>query len=203
MRGTCPYVLFFGLIVFCSLLLQCFVPFIQKLAMLGYNGNVAFITSLININFSLPMETISNLWAAISATYVGLDRAAFTVDALRTGQESAAFDEEKMIQLTQILWMSFGIYVSAVLLYTFFDADLSLTPLFVSFGATVLSYVAGNKAVRAFQAMKKEDTTQRILLDGLTEEQILTVNKFTKIISENDEASFRIKDGKVIVQKMI
>ena len=49
--------------------------------------------------------------------------------------------------------MSFIIYSLAVILNTFFAADFALTPLFASFGSIVLCYVAGNKAVEAFEHM--------------------------------------------------
>jgi len=152
LKGTCPYVLIFGIFVGISLVLQCFIPFLQKMAELN-NGEWLWFLSLFNSKFVLPMEMISNFWAAISATYVGLDRAAYTVDAFKNGKEAEALSDDRMIQLTQVIWMSLFIYVIAVVLNTFFDAELALTPLFVAFGSSMLCYVAGNKAVKGFEKL--------------------------------------------------
>jgi len=199
-NGVCPYVIFFGIFVIFSLLLQCFVPFILRMAELGYNGNIAFLSQIINVNFNLPMEMISNFWAAISATYVGLDRAAFTVEALKNDKNTDAFCEEKLVQLNQIIWLSFIIYIIAVLLNTFFDAELALMPLLISFASSLLAYVAGNKAVRAFENLSKDKNPS--VLDGLDEQQQLTLTRISGLIKSKKEITIKLdSDSKIVGMK--
>jgi len=184
--GTFPYVFLFGIFVASSLMLQCFIPFLQRMAEI-HDGSWEWLLTIFNSKFILPMEMISNFWAGISATYVGLDRAAFTVDAFKNGIHNDAFDDGKLKSLRQIMLLSFIIYGLAVILNTFFDAELALTPLFISFGSSVLCYVAGNKTVIAFSKLTPEDELEEndIKLEELNENQIKTLAKISKLLIED------------------
>jgi len=169
LKGTCPYVIFFGFFVGVCLLLQCFIPFIQRMAELSGNGsyNWSFWLQVLNTQFVLPMELISQFWAAIAATYVGLDRTAFAVDAFKHGTNGGhAFNDEKLSQLNSIIWLSFGIFILATLLNTFFQAELALAPLFACFGATVLFYVGGNKSVRTMENICPEEYSEAFIRES-------------------------------------
>jgi len=202
LKGTNPYVILFGIFVACSLLLQCFIPFLQKMAELK-NGEWAWFLALFNTQFVLPMETISNFWAAVSATYVGLDRAAYTIDAFKSGKETVALTDDRMHQLTQVIWLTFFIYGIAVVLNTIFNAELALTPLFVAFGSSILCYVAGNKAVKAFETLspeneETEDEVDKLILDDLNKEQLTTLTRITDMMKEKKEFTIRIsKESKI------
>lgn len=207
LQGTCPYVTLFGIIVMVSLIFQCFIPFLQRVAA-SQHGRYEWLLGLVNLNFQLPMEMISNFWAAISAAYVGLDRAAFTVDAMKNGIQNHAFDEDKMISLTHVMILSFIIYITAVGLNTFFDAELALTPLFVSFGSSVLCYVAGNKSVVAFSKLTPEQEKQmktndeRLdLIDDLTNDQFKSIELIIKKMKSKEDAIIRIRGSKVLFVK--
>jgi len=205
LKGTCPYVLLFGVVVGISLLLQCFIPFLQKMAELR-NGEWQWFLNIFNSQFVLPMDVISQFWAAISATYVGLDRAAYTFDAFKNGSETVAFDETRMVQLTQVIWLSFIIYAMSVGLNAFFNAELALTPLFVSFGSSMLCYVAGNKAVVALQRLSKYDDDddedsdgEGEFLEGLTEIQMKTMERLSNLLRQNKQFIVKIdKESKII-----
>ena len=151
LNSTSRYVIFFGLFVMVSLFLQCLIPFFSKLTeVTGYTG---FFTVFLNQNFVLPMTIISDFWAAISAAYVGVDRGMYMVDGFKNGGEhSEAFSIDQLEHLSQVMILSFIIYGLAVSLNVFFDSELALAPLAVSFGSSVLLYVVGNKAVKGFQA---------------------------------------------------
>jgi hypothetical protein len=158
LKGISPYVIFFGFFVGVSLLLQCFIPFLQKMVELNNIGyNWGYWLTILNNDFTLPMELISQFWAAIAAAYVGLDRTVFAVDALKHGtNDQEAFSPNKLKQLNQIMWLSFGLYILAVLLNTVFQAELALTPLLACFGSIVLFYVSGNKVVRTMEKVCPE-----------------------------------------------
>jgi len=207
---TCPYVIFFGVVVISSLALQCFIPLLQRLA--GYDPeHWAIFLTIFNTSFKIPMELISNFWAAISATYVGLDRAAFAVDAFRNGSNNHAFTEEKIDKLKQIIKLSFFIYVIAASMNTFFDAEFALAPLFASFGASILAYVAGNKTVTAFQKISPEDVEEKslihskipLIMDLDVEKddiKLETLNKICELLNDNKQMIIKIDADSKIAQ---
>ena len=202
---TCPYVIFFGIVVIFALTLQCFIPFLQLMARLYGNGNWTWFLNIFNNQFTLPMELISNFWAAISATYVGLDRAAFAVDAFRNGTNNEAFDERKMAQLKQVIRIGFGIFIYATVLNTFFDANFALAPLFASFGASILSYVAGNKLVKGAEEVcpddvaKQADICERMseVMDA-TDDQIKSLNIILGAMKKGVPLNIKIYDNSKI-----
>jgi len=204
LKGASIYVLFFGFFVAGSLILQCLIPFLQLMAELNGNGEWAWFLTIFNARFNLPMEMISNFWAAISAAYVGLDRAAFSVDAFKNGNQTTAFTEEKIGHLKQVMVMSFFIYLLAVGLNSIFDADLALTPLFVSFGSTVLFYVSGNKVVSGFQKAHPESEIEKLTEDCLkdmSEEQLMTMKKLSDIVKEGKTTVVKLENNYIVGMK--
>jgi hypothetical protein len=101
------------------------------------------------------MDVLTNLWAAISAAFVGVDRAAFSVAAFKEHTSQINYGKRK--NLLQIIIMGFFIYVFATALNMFFAADFSLNALALSFGATVLLYVSGNKVIMASGEFGQDD----------------------------------------------
>jgi len=201
-KTTYFYVILFGIFVAFSLCLQVFIPFLQMMVRHDLlNGNFQFLLSLVNQNFNLPMDVISSFWAAISAAYVGLDRAAFAIDALNKGPNTSAFNETKMRHLHQVLWMSFIIYALAVLLNTFFDAELALTPLLISFGSMMLLYVSGNKVVSGCERVKKPGSVHKgkvkEKIDEMDEEQLQAICKVSDMIKSAEDTVIRIEGSRV------
>lgn len=103
------------------------------------------------------MENITWFWTAIAAGYVGLDRAMFAADGLKHGMKIEAFSETKRIQLVQVIFWTAAIYILAVGLNIFFDADLALTPLATALGSTILAYVSGNKLIGGAQKLHPDE----------------------------------------------
>jgi hypothetical protein len=166
LNSSSRYVIFFGIFVMISLLVQCLVPFASKFGeAVKYAG---WMNIFLNQNFHLPMELISEFWAALSAIYVGADRGMFMIDGFKNGMDIKAFDKEKLSHLTEVIILSFVIYAEACGLNLVFDADLALSPLLVSLGSSVLLYVTGNKAIQASQKLTKEDDMNQ---DGIKDSE--------------------------------
>lgn len=194
LNATSKYVIFFGLFVIFSLIFQCIIPFFSKYSELtGYTG---FFTIFLNQNFVLPMSIISDFWAAISAGYVGVDRGMYMIDGFKNGGDhSEAFSEDQLSHLTQVIIESFLVYTLAVVLNLFFDSDLALSPLAVSFGTSILLYVVGNKGVKATQALSPEEDSDQ---DGIRDiDQLNDVQRdtLTKVIA-------MMRSGKPFVVKI-
>ena len=154
LQGSSIFVIFYGLFVVASLVHQALIPFLVKYA--AYTGTEDSRQIFLNMNFHLPMGTITDFWALISATFVGVDRAAFSVAAFKDHHEGGKVDFGHRGHLIQIILQSFLIYVVAVCLNTFLEADFSLTPLAVSLGSSILLYVAGNKVIMASDKLAKD-----------------------------------------------
>lgn len=156
---------------------------------------------IFNAKFKLPMETISQFWAAISATYVGLDRMAYTAKAWKDGNDTVSMSDYRMTQLAQIIWLSFFIFILALGLNTIFDVDLALEPLMISFGSSVLCYVAGNKAVRAFESLSvKNKALASEIIKDLDQKQLDTLKSFSESLREKKEFILKVNEDSEIVQ---
>ena len=180
LEGASIWVIFFGIFVGVSLFLQCMIPFISKFLMSNGHAYLFSWMAFINENFHLPMEVISNFWAAISAAYIGVDRAAMTISTING--EYNKMDSGNPEHNRHIIIQSFIIYCIAVVLSMLFDADLSLPPLAISFCASVLLYVSGQKAIYAASKIAPEDDANENGIPDDVEEKLAELIKDKKKI---------------------
>jgi hypothetical protein len=202
-NATSRYVLFFGLFVMISLIFQCIVPFFAKYVELtGYTG---WITIFLNQNFQLPMDIISDFWAAISAAYIGVDRGMYMIDGFKNGEESQAFSEDQLKHLTQVLIESFIVYSLAVSLNLFFDSNLALSPLAVSFGSSCLLYIVGNKAVRGSQTLSSSSDVDGDGIDDNEQDQKEVLDRYKKMLKTREDmlAKFDVMTNTGVSSKAI
>ncbi|MDR2457689.1 MAG: hypothetical protein LBD41_04335 [Clostridiales Family XIII bacterium] len=169
-EGSSIWVILFGIFVVVSLFLQCLVPFLMK-----YNG---FATYFVNMQFVLPMDVITSFWAAISAAYIGVDRAAMTISTVNG--EYNKLDKGNPEHNRHIIIESFIIYSVATALNIIFDAQLSLTPLATSLGASVLLYVSGQKAIYAASKIAPEGDSDSSGIPDVIEDKIRELIKDNK-----------------------
>lgn len=153
-QGASIWVIAFGIFVGCSLITQCIIPFLAKFCVERGIGGILY--ALANQNFNLPMDVITSFWAAISAAYIGVDRAAMTISTINGEYEKT--DYGNPAHNKQVIILSFIIYTLAVVLNLIFDVELSLIPLATSLGAAVLLYVSGQKAIYAASKIAPEVT---------------------------------------------
>lgn len=174
-EGASIWVIFFGIFVICSLIIQCVVPFLSKFASIE---KLEILRFLINQQFILPMEVITSFWAAISAAYIGVDRAAMTISTVNG--EYNKLDKGNPEHNRHIIILSFFIYITAVLLNLIFDTNLALTPLATSLGASVLLYVSGQKAIYAASKIAPENDKDANGVPDDVEEKIKELVKTNK-----------------------
>lgn len=136
---------------------------IQFILGLLKNDNIHFINEtlnkFINGNLNLPMSTLSWCWTALISIYCGSDR---IVDIAKTtklsvGQTSMG----DLSKLRGMIVLSLVLLVVAVVFNFFTDKEYTLSAYASAFGMTIISYVAGNKAVKATAYFgTHEDTDQ-------------------------------------------
>jgi hypothetical protein len=192
-EGASIWVIFFGIFVVVSLFTQCIIPFLAKFAELH---NYSWLLAIVNQQFILPMEVITSFWAAISAAYIGVDRAAMTISTVNGTYNHV--DSGNPEHNRHIIIESFIIYSVAVLLNIIFDIELSLTPLATSFGASVLLYVSGQKAIYAASKIAPEDDKDADGVPDVIQEKIrelIKTNKryFIATITENGKIKKEIE----------
>lgn len=140
-------VLLFGLLINVMMLLHCIVPHIgQILVSRGYTG---LLVSLINTDFSLPIEIMATFWVAVSSAYVGVDRAIFTAHAATTSyvDSNKELDKGSGSRNLHVILQSLILFGCAVLLNFVFKKDLALSQFFVALGSSITLYVAGTKSI--------------------------------------------------------
>jgi hypothetical protein len=187
-EGASIWVIYFGVFVGISLIVQCLVPFLEKFVEINqYTGLLA---GIVNHKFILPMDVITSFWAAISAAYIGVDRAAMTISTING--EYNKLDTGNPEHNRHIIIESFIIYILATILSILFDTELALTPLVTSFGASVLLYVSGQKAIFAASKIAPEDDKDD---DGIPD---IIEDKIKELIENNQKfvISSIQKDGK-------
>jgi hypothetical protein len=174
-------VVLFGVIVGLSLALQCFIPHIGSiLETIGYTG---FWATIFNSNFHLPMDIISDFWAALCAIYIGVDRGAMI--AMTLNGEKGKLEVGNPENLKQVMIESLILYAFAVGLNMFFDAELALTPLFIAFGSTVILFVGGNKAIKGAAALAPERDLDQDGQDDATQDPNEVLARLRKILKES------------------
>lgn len=100
----------------------------------------------INANLEIPMEMLSYCWVAISAAYVGVDRASY---AIKTSQlEAGAMDCGDPATNRRVILLSGLLLATGFIFNIFVDADFQLPSLTTSFGSSITLYCAGQKAVK-------------------------------------------------------
>lgn len=109
-------------------------------------NNIVF-ADFINGNLVLPMQTIAWFWMAISAAYIGVDRAAY---AIKTANErSGQSDMGNPSTIRRIILISGLLTLEALVCNGFADADFELDAFFTAFGSSITLYVTGQKAIKS------------------------------------------------------
>ncbi|EAJ3790426.1 hypothetical protein DFW83_08820 [Campylobacter coli] len=96
------------------------------------------------------METLTTLYATLCCVYVGVDRTTSVIATFKGTKDSANYGNPERNR--HIIIQNFFICALALILNRFFDANLGLEPLLVSFGGSIILYVSGQKIV--YQASK-------------------------------------------------
>jgi hypothetical protein len=177
------YVILFGVFVLISQFLQCVIPFMTKLAeMHGYDG---FLLLFLNQQFVLPMDIICDFYAAITAAYVGVDRAAFAVATFKDHMTEGNYGKSEHI--LHIIVQNFIIYSSSVLLNMIFDVQLSLAPLAVALGSSVLLYVSGNKVIMGAGKLAQPSDIDEDGIDDSEQDQGEVLERYKATLKERDK----------------
>lgn len=171
----------FGVIVGLSLVLQAIVPIT---ALILHKFGLEQLAIPLNENFKLPMDVITTFWAACCAAYVGVDRAAFTIQTFINKEGTHINGEPE--HLKQVIIESFIVYSIGVLLNVFFNADFALSPLFTAFGSSLVLYIGGSKAITGVKGISKHDDLDQ---DGIndSEQDPAEVLKRVKVLLGGDE----------------
>ena len=135
-KGTAGYVIFFGVFTGVCLILQCL-----RLLLLKFGIDVSFL----NENFLLPINTLTTLYASMCCVYIGVDRTTSVIATLKghSGRPSYGNPERNR----HIIIQNFFLCSTSIALNVFFDANLGLEPLLISFGGALILYTSGQKAV--------------------------------------------------------
>lgn len=109
--------------------------------------NIETLEKFINGDLNLPMTALSWCWTALISLYCGSDR---VVDIAKTtklsvGQTSMG----DLAKLRGMIALSLVLFITAVVFNFMTDKEYTLSAYASAFGMTVISYVAGNKAVKA------------------------------------------------------
>ena len=114
-----------------------------------------FLKSIINPKTTLPIETLNSLWVAISAVYIGTDRAVF---AWKTANlEQGKMDVGDPSKARRIILYS-GLLMLEGFLFNAIDGEFNfgLEQLASAFGTSTLLYIAGMKSIRLTSNSKGE-----------------------------------------------
>ena len=101
----------------------------------------------VNGNLELPMQTISWFWMAISAAYIGVDRAAYAIKTANTKIGQADMGDPATIR--HIIFISGLLALEALICNGLVEADFQLDAFFTAFGTSCTFYVAGQKAIKS------------------------------------------------------
>lgn len=105
-----------------------------------------FFIKLVNSNFQLPMQEFAYSWVAISAAYIGVDRASYFVKSTTESKGSAEFGDPSTNR--RVILLSGLLFGLALICNLYVDKDFQLTSLATSFGSSITLYCAGQKSIK-------------------------------------------------------
>lgn len=154
--STSFYVFIYALVCFITMLLQIIAIFITT-KNIGFLDSVFKLKEIINPLTKLPIETLNSLWVAISAVYIGTDRAVFAWKTANLSQ--GKMDVGDPSKARKIILYS-GILMLEGFLFNAIDSnfDFGLEQLASAFGTSTLLYIAGMKSIR-LTSNSKGDTS--------------------------------------------
>jgi hypothetical protein len=132
------------------MLLQTGISLLQieetKEVLLEKFKDIEFIVNILNGQVSLPIKTLSSIWIAVCASYIGVDRTAYALKSVRQPQGEVDVGDPSTIR--KMIVISFVILVIGVICNSFVDFDFELDSLAAAFGFSTTLYITGQKAIK-------------------------------------------------------
>lgn len=110
-----------------------------------------FVNIAMNADFNLPMDVFGWGLAAIICGYVGTNRVSMAIKT--ANMEVGTAEMGDLAKLRKMIYWTFVILIQNIVLSFFFNVNLPLIAVSSTFVSTITLYVAGNKAIRATQAV--------------------------------------------------
>lgn len=143
------------------------------------NNEITFhskiINDFINGNLNLPMEVISWVWTVLISLYCGSDR---IVDIAKTTKLSVGqMSMGDLKKIRGMILLSLVLFITAVIFNFLTDKEYTLSAYASAFGMTIISYVVGNKAVKASAYFGTHEDRNE---DGIPDEAEEAFNKWKR-----------------------
>ena len=106
-----------------------------------------FLFNILNGQIKLPISSLSFLWVAVCAAYIGVDRAAYAIKSSK--MISGETDIGDPATLRRIIFVSGLVLLFGCISNCFVDHDFELNSLASAFGSSILLYIAGQKAIKS------------------------------------------------------
>lgn len=133
------------------------------------------INDFINGNLNLPMEVISWVWTALISLYCGSDR---IVDIAKTTKLSVGqMSMGDLKKIRGMILLSLVLFITAIIFNFLTDKEYTLSAYASAFGMTIISYVVGNKAVKASAYFGTHEDQNE---DGIPDEAEEAFNKWKR-----------------------
>lgn len=135
-NGSAGFVIFFGVFTVFCIIFQCLDLIIDRY----YSYSIIF-----NKNFTLPMDILTGLYASLCCVYIGVDRTTSIIATFKGSKDTMNYGNPERNR--HIIIQNFFITLTAIILYRFFDVNLGIESLIISFGGAVILYVSGQKFI--------------------------------------------------------
>ena len=181
-KGSAGFVIFFGVFTSFCLVLQC----LDGILALLHTEYTFF-----NKNFTIPINTLTTLYATLCASYIGLDRGASVISTIKGVKNHQDYGQANRNR--HIIFQNFFICMLALGLNRFFDANLGLEALMISFGSSVIFYVSGQKLICASSKFAPEDKNDNGIDDRIENDKEL-IRVLNRAVTEGKTFKVFIKD---------
>lgn len=138
------------------------------------------LNDFVNGNLNLPMDIISWIWTALVSLYCGSDR---IVDIAKTTRLSVGqMSMGDLSKLRGMILLSLLLFITSVIFNFLTDKEYCLSAYVSAFGMTIISYVVGNKAVKASAYFGTHEDQNK---DGIPDEVEEVFNKWVREQKKN------------------
>lgn len=173
-KGSAGYVIFFGVFTLTCLILQCVDLLID---LYGYN------LPYFNKNFIIPVDTLTTLYATLCCVYIGVDRTTSVIATLKGSKNTSNYGSPERNR--HIIIQNFIICSIAIILNRFFDVNLGIESLMLSFGGSIILYVSGQKFVYQASKFAPEIDKNCSGIDDRIEADIKLINTLNRSVRDS------------------
>ena len=150
--ATSSMVIIYAVVFFLVMGAQFTIDMLAKYE-IQFHGKL--LTSFINGDIAMPINTMAVVWVALCAAYCGVDRASYLVKS--TSESVGTCDLGNPAMLRFIILIAGLLFLASLVFNGFSSCNYELSLMASAWGSAIVLYVAGQKGIKMAKYMGKKE----------------------------------------------